>query len=69
MDTRTQMLLTVYWGKDGVPDRHIRYGETTMHVGDVIYPPLTSKEMQDIAFAAKMAFAKVCRDRKGRKSK
>jgi len=64
MEKLTQMLLVVCWHKDGTPDRRIRYGEVSMHVGDLLEPPLTREEMQDIAFAAKMGFAKVCRNRK-----
>ena len=39
-----------------------------MHVGDLVDPPLTQREMQDIAYAAKMAFAKTMRARR-RKSR
>ncbi len=59
-----QMFLVIAWQKNGTPDRNIRYGEVTMHVGDLLDPPPTKREMQDIAFAAKMAFARVCQARK-----
>ena len=58
-----QMLLAIHWRKDGTLDRFVRYGEVTMHVGDLLEPPLTHQEMQAIAYAAKMAFGKVCRAR------
>lgn len=64
MTEPTQMLLVVCWQKDGTPDRFIRYGETIMHVGELIEPPLTRREMQDIAYAAKMALGKIMRARK-----
>ena len=64
MEEPTQMLLSVYWEIDGASDRHIRHDTVTMHVGDLINPPLTKAEMQDIAHGAKMAFAKVMRARK-----
>ena len=58
------MLLSIYWHKDKTPDRFTRYGEVSMRVGDLVDPPLTGREMQDIAYAAKMEFAKVMRKRK-----
>lgn len=64
MNGPTQMLLSVYWEVDGGQDRHTRHDTVTMHVGDLANPLLTKREMQDIAYGAKMAFAKVMRARK-----
>lgn len=58
-----QMFLVIAWRKNATPDRNVRYGEVTMHIGDLLNPPLTPKEMQSIAFAAKMEFARLCRQR------
>lgn len=58
------MFLFVGWRENDNPRRNIDQGRVTMHVGDLLNPPLTSQEMQEIAFAPKMAFAKVCRNRK-----
>lgn len=59
-DGKKQAFLTVYWQYD--KDRTQR-GSTTTHIGDAIYPPLSNREMQDIVYAAKMAYAKVVRER------
>jgi hypothetical protein len=65
----TQMMLVVAWQENDTERRNIDFGRVTMHVGDLLDPPLTSQEMQEIAFATKMAFAKVCRNRKKKQVK
>ncbi len=64
MKEPVQIFLCVYWQKNDTPDRHVRYGEVKMHVGDLPDPPLTRREMQDIAFRTKMAFSFAMQARK-----
>lgn len=62
----TQMFLVVAWRESGTEKRNIDMGRVTIHVGDLLEPPLTAREMQFISFAAKMEFARVCKRRKRR---
>ncbi len=60
----TQILLAVYWSKDGTADRFVRYGEVRFSAGDLPVPALTDAEMQRIAYQTKMEFARVMQRRK-----
>lgn len=61
---KPQMLLCVFWTPADEENIGTRFGEVSMHVGDILDPPLTHDEMQHIAFAAKMEFARQIRKRK-----
>lgn len=52
----------------GDPDRHVMFGRVSADMAmDPPDPPLTDQEMQPVAFAAKMALAKVMSARKRKK--
>jgi len=60
----TTMILAVYWQPATGPQRHTRMGEVQMDADDLPEPPLTEIEMQNIAYAAKMEYGRILRNRK-----
>jgi hypothetical protein len=62
------LLCCVYWTHGSGFGGFVRHSEVSvdMAVEKMPDPPITVEEMQSVAFAAKMALAKVLRARKGK---
>lgn len=63
---KEQMYIVVAWRIDAADAtaRAMQHGKVEVHVGNNMLPELTPREMNEIAYAAKMKFAQIARRRK-----
>lgn len=64
IETEITFTLSVFWSPSQGESRNTMFGKTQVDTAYPIGEPLTNQEMQDIAFAAKMAFGKVMSKRR-----